>query len=160
VIDPCESAQKSFDSVEDHPGTNQKKISTFATQWPPCRGSFSLVYTMMAATMAPLKPFSLKECVLMEKVARLRVGPFVLLMLLVLLALLAVHRRGLKSQEAEGVVANLDDTERDQYKAVAVLGLVALFAFVTWIAFSANRREDKAVPSAEAPSASDKTMVH
>jgi hypothetical protein len=89
-----------------------------------------------------------KERVAMQKVTRLKIGPVALLVLLALLTLLWVHRKGLTAEEAEGeaggAVVQLEDTVvRDKYAAVAFLGLVALFAFVTWTALRANEGGDK-----------------
>ena len=102
----------------------------------------------------------------MKKVTRLKYGPVVLLVLLALLALLVLHRRGVKAEEAKGLTAGeavgalvkLEDTaRRDKHVTVALVGLVALFAFVLWTAFRANEGEDKAEPPASESSASDKT---
>ena len=98
----------------------------------------------------------------MKKVTRLKIGPVALLVLLALLTFLVVHRHGLTAKEAEdeavGAVVQLEDTAvRDRYVAVALLALVALFAFVTWTALRAKEGEDKTMPLAGESSASDKT---
>jgi hypothetical protein len=100
----------------------------------------------------------------MAKVTRLKVGPVAVLVLLALLTILAVHRKGLTDEQAEdeavGAVVQLEDTVvRDRYAAVAFLALVALFAFVTWTALRANEGEDKAAPPAGESNASDKTAL-
>jgi hypothetical protein len=97
----------------------------------------------------------------MKRVTRLKVGPVAVLVLLALLTVLVVHRRGLTAGEAEdetvGAVAKLEDTvARDTYAAVAFVALVALFGFVTWAALRAHEG-DKAMPPARESSASDKT---
>jgi hypothetical protein len=101
----------------------------------------------------------------MKKVARLKVGSVALLVLLALLMLLVVKRRGLTAEEAqdEGVrtVVKLHDTVvRDRYAAVAFLGLMALFAFVVWTALRTKEGEDKATPPASESSASGTTEFH
>ena len=75
----------------------------------------------------------------------------VLLVLLALLTLLVVKRKDLTAEEAEDdavrAAVKLEDTvDRDDDAAVAFIALVALFAFVTWIALRANEGEDKAKP--------------
>jgi hypothetical protein len=109
-----------------------------------------------------LPAFSPKERVAMKKVTRLKIGPVALLVVLALLTVLVVHRKGLTAKEAEdeavGAVVKLEDTvARDRYVAVAFLTLVALFAFVTWTALRAKEGEDKTMPPAGEPSASDTT---
>jgi hypothetical protein len=47
--------------------------------------------------------------------------------------------------------------DRDDCAAVAILALMALFAFVTWTALRANGGEDKAMPPVRESSASDTT---
>jgi hypothetical protein len=101
----------------------------------------------------------------MTKVTRLTVGPFALLTVLAVLAVLIlrdVHRKGLTAREAEDeVVGTAVKTEdlavRDRYVAVAFLGLIALFAFVMWAGLRANAGEDEATPPAGESSASDRT---
>jgi hypothetical protein len=101
----------------------------------------------------------------MNRVTRLRVGPFAVVLVLVLLAYLAVHRRGVTEEEAEGEVVGTavqvgDNAVRDKYAAVAVVGLVALFGFVTWAALRAPEGEDQAMPPAGESRAGDNTAVH
>jgi hypothetical protein len=103
----------------------------------------------------------------MKKETRRKVGPVALLVLLAvaaLLVLLAVHRKGLTAKEAEdevvGTVVKVEDlVVRDRHTAVAVLAMVALFAFVMWTALRANQGEDKAMPPARESSASDRTAL-
>ena len=101
------------------------------------------------------------------KKAQRRIGPVALLVLLVLLALLtllAVKRRHVTTEEAT------DETVRavvkigfggglDSLAGVALLALIALFAFVTWTALRANEEEAKAMPPARESSASGTTGV-
>jgi hypothetical protein len=101
----------------------------------------------------------------MKTVTRLKAAPFVVLAVLAVLAVLIlrdVHRKGLTTREAEDeVVGTAVKTEdlvvRDRYAAVAILGLIALFAFVMWAALRANPGEDEATPPAGGSSASDRT---
>ena len=100
----------------------------------------------------------------MKKVTRLKIGPVALLVVLALLTLLVIHRKGLTAKEAEdeavGAAVKLEDTvDRDAYAAVAFLALMALFAFVTWTALRAHEGEDEAMPPARESSASDETAV-
>jgi hypothetical protein len=86
----------------------------------------------------------------------------ILLVLLALLTFLVVKRKDLTAEEAEDdavrAVVKLEDTVvRDDVAAVAVLALVALFAFVTWTALRANDGEDKVRPPARESSASGTT---
>jgi hypothetical protein len=109
-----------------------------------------------------LPAFSPKERVAMEKLTRLEIGPVALLVLLALLTLLVVKRKHLTAEEAEDdavrTVVKLKDTVvRDEYMAGACLALLALFAFVTWIALRANEGEDKATAPASESSASGTT---
>jgi hypothetical protein len=101
----------------------------------------------------------------MKQMTRLKYGPAVVLVLLALLALLVLHRKGLTAEEAKGLTAEeavgavvkVEDTaRRDRHVGVALVGLVALFAFVTWTALRANEGEDQAMPPAGEPSAGDK----
>ena len=87
----------------------------------------------------------------MGKGTRLRIGPVAGLVLLALLTLLVVKRKHLTAKEAEDdavrTAVQLGDTvDRDKYAAVALIALVALFAFVMWSALRANKGEDKAMP--------------
>jgi hypothetical protein len=103
----------------------------------------------------------------MKTETRLKVGPVALLVLLAslaLLVLLAVHRKGLTANEAEdevvGTVVKAEDlVVRDKYVAVAVLALMALFAFVMWTALRANQGDDKAMRPARELSTNDKTTL-
>jgi hypothetical protein len=90
----------------------------------------------------------------MKKLTRLKYGPVALL---ALLALLVLHRKGRTAEEARGRTAEeavralvkVEDTVRhDKLVAVAFVGLLALFAFVTWTALCANDGADKAMPPA------------
>jgi hypothetical protein len=94
----------------------------------------------------------------MKKVTRLGIGPVALLVLLALLTLLVVKRKGLTAEEAvaaavRAVVKLQDTVVRHEHAAVAFLALMALFAFVTWTALRANEGEDKAMPPARESSA-------
>jgi hypothetical protein len=87
----------------------------------------------------------------MGKLTRLKIGPVALLVVLALLTLLVVKRKGVTAEEAEGdvvwtVVKVERAIDRDDFSAVAFLALVALFAFVTWTALRANEGEGKATP--------------
>jgi hypothetical protein len=82
------------------------------------------------------------------------------LVLLALLTLLVVKRANLTADEATddavGVVVQLKDmVDRHEYAAVAILALMAVFAFVLWTALGAREGEDKATPPAGESSASD-----
>jgi hypothetical protein len=106
--------------------------------------------------------FSPKERVAMKEGTRRKVWPFVLLVLLALLAYLAVHRKGETVEEAEDeaveVAVKLEDkVGRDAYVVAAFLGVTALFAFVKWTALRAKEGEGKAMPPARESSANDKT---
>jgi hypothetical protein len=101
------------------------------------------------------------ERVAMRNGTRRNLRPVVVLALLVLLALVAVHRRGVTAQEAEdeavGAVVKVDDAAfRHEFAGVAIVGLMALFAYVMWAALRA-REEDKAMPQASESGASEKT---
>jgi protein-S-isoprenylcysteine O-methyltransferase Ste14 len=94
----------------------------------------------------------------MRKMTRLKIGPAAVLVLLALLVVAAVYRARHTDEEPVGTVVKLGDrVVHDSHATVAVVGLVALFAFVVWTALRANEREDKARPSAREPSASDST---
>jgi hypothetical protein len=98
----------------------------------------------------------------MTKGTRLKIGPFAVLVLLALLTLLAVKRKHLTAEEAadDAVRAGVqleDKVLRDGHGAVAFLALMALLAFVTWVALRANEGEDKAMPPAGESSASGTT---
>jgi len=84
----------------------------------------------------------------MNKAMRLKIGPVAVLVLLALLTILAVHRKGLTAAEAEteavGTVVKVEDMAvRDEFATVAFLALLALFAFVTWTALRTNKAEDR-----------------
>jgi hypothetical protein len=103
-----------------------------------------------------------KERVAMGKGTRLKIGPVAVLVLLALLTLLVVKRRHLTAEEAvdeaaRPVVKVGDTVVRDERAAVAVIVLVALFAFVMWTALRAKEGEDKAVPPAKESGASGTT---
>jgi hypothetical protein len=115
-------------------------------------------------TTDSLAAFSPKERAAMKKVTRLKIAPVTFLVLLVLLAYVAVHRKGITTEkagdEAVGVVVRLEGmVVRDEYATVAFLALLALIAFVTWTTLRANGGEDKAMPAATESSASDKTPL-
>jgi hypothetical protein len=98
----------------------------------------------------------------MKKVTRRKIGPLALLLLLALLTLLAVKRKHLTAEEAvddavRPVVKMADTVVRHERAAVALLALMALFAFVMWSALRTNEGEDKSKPPARESSASDTT---
>jgi glucan phosphoethanolaminetransferase (alkaline phosphatase superfamily) len=83
------------------------------------------------------------------------------LLLLALLALLAIHRNGLTADEAAqkgiGVAVRVtNDAFHNEYRTVAVLALVVLFAFVIWTVVRANKEGSKAIPPAKESSSSNK----
>jgi hypothetical protein len=84
----------------------------------------------------------------MKKLTRLKIGPVAVVVLLVLLTLLVVRRIGGRAEESVVTVVNTADTVvHDSHAIVAVVGLVALFAFVIWTALRAHG-EDEAIPPA------------
>ena len=92
------------------------------------------------------------------KVTRLKIGPVAVLVLLALLALVTVYRARHADEEPVGAVVKLGDrVVHDSHATVAVVVLVALFAFVMWTALRAHEGEDKAMPPARESSASDST---
>jgi hypothetical protein len=100
----------------------------------------------------------------MKKVTRLKMGPVALLLLLALLTLLVVKRKHLTAEEsvddAVRPVAKLADTVvRHERAAIALLALMALFAFVTWSSLRANEVEDKATPPAKEESSASGTTA-
>jgi hypothetical protein len=102
-------------------------------------------------------PVSPKERVAMKKDTRFNVVPVAVLVLLVLLMLLAVHRR-LTVEEAEKTVVTVEKRmERDSYSTVAFVGIVALFGYMIWIVLSANQGEAKSMPPTKESSADDKS---
>ena len=98
----------------------------------------------------------------MKKVTRLKIRPVVLLGLLALLTLLVVQRKHFTAEEAvdqavRPAVTLADTVVRHERAAIALLALMALFAFVMWTALRANEGEDKVKPPAGESSASDPT---
>jgi len=84
------------------------------------------------------------------------------LLLLALLALLTIHRNGLTVDQAAekgvGVVVRVtDDAFHNEYRTVAVLALMAIFAFVIWTVLRAHKVENKAMSPARESSSSNKT---
>ena len=109
-----------------------------------------------------LPAFSPKERVAMKKETGLKIGPVAVLVLLVLLTFLVVKRRSLTAQEAvddavRAVVKVEDKVVRHERAAIALLAVMALFAFVAWTALRANEGEDKAMPPARESSESGTT---
>jgi hypothetical protein len=107
--------------------------------------------------MDSLPVFSPKGCVAMKLVASF-------LVLLALIALLAIHRKGLTADEAAeegvGVVVRLeDDVFRDEYRTVATLAVIAMFAFVMWTVLRAKKEADKTMPLAKESRANNKTLL-
>jgi hypothetical protein len=100
----------------------------------------------------------------MTKVTRLRLAPFILLVLLLLLTFLAVKRQNLTTEDAEddaarAVVQVEHRVAHDVLAAVAILAVVGLFAFVTWMAVRARAGEGNATPPAGDSSASGTTAT-
>jgi hypothetical protein len=98
----------------------------------------------------------------MKNVTGLRVAPFAVLVVLLLLAYLAVHREAMTLERAEDEAMDVPadvvkNVGRDKYVAVAIVGVIALFAFVIWTALRARAREDEATPQARESNLSDKT---
>ena len=86
------------------------------------------------------------------------------LLLLALVALLAIHRHGLTIDQAAekgvGVAVRVkDDAFYNEYRTVAVLALIAIFAFVIWTVLRAKKVENKAMPPARESSSSNKTTL-
>jgi hypothetical protein len=86
-----------------------------------------------------------------------------ILLLLALLALLAIHRNGLTADEAAqkgvGVAVRVTkDAFHNEYRTVAVLALIALFAFVIWTVVRAHTGENKPMPPTRESSSSNKTV--
>jgi hypothetical protein len=94
----------------------------------------------------------------MKKDSRLKIAPAALLLtLLAVLILLAIHKRLTTAAEVEKAVVKVEDNVvRDSYSRVAVVAMVALFAYVMWIVLRANRGEAKEMPPAKESSARDK----
>jgi hypothetical protein len=108
-------------------------------------------------TMDSLSAISPKGCVAMKMVAPL-------LVVLALLALLAIHRRGLTVKQAEDgaveeVVKVEDDAFRDEYTIVASLAVIAMFVFVIWTVLRANKGADQAMAPAKDLRASNDGIV-
>jgi hypothetical protein len=87
------------------------------------------------------------------------ITPAALLLLLVMFAVLALKRQHLTAEEAEvatvqTVVEAQNTLVKDWRAAVAVLVLIAMFAFVIWTVLRAKAGEDPAKPPAEESSAS------
>jgi hypothetical protein len=98
----------------------------------------------------------------MNKATRNNVIPIAVLVVLGLLALLAVKRKDLTAEEAEKdavrTVVNLEDTvERDEYAMVALAVVVALCAFVVWMAVRAREGGDKVALPVREPGTSNTT---
>ena len=90
----------------------------------------------------------------MKNDTRFSVVPVVVL---VLLMLLAVHRR-LTVEEAEKTIVTVEKrVERDSYSTVAFVGMVALFGYMIWIVLRANQGEAKSMPPTKESSAGDKS---
>lgn len=86
-----------------------------------------------------------------------RVAAF--LVLLTLLIYLWNHRKGLTVGQAVGETVEVvdkasGDALHNEYRAVTVLALIAMFAFVMWTVLRAKEREDKAMPPTRESSAS------
>jgi hypothetical protein len=94
----------------------------------------------------------------MNKGTRFNTAPgALLLILLATLILLAVHKRLTTAEEVEKAAVTVEHhAVRDSHSQVAVIAVVALFAYVTWTVLRANRGEAKAMPPAKESSASDK----
>jgi hypothetical protein len=107
--------------------------------------------------MANPPAFSPKERVAMKKGTAPNIAPGALLLILVaLLILLAVHKRLATAEEVEKAVAKVEyHAVRDSHSPVAIIAVVALFAFVAWIVVRGNRGEAKALPPAKGSSASE-----
>src|SRR5262249_35759226 len=72
------------------------------------------------------------------------------LVLLVLLTLLVVRRIGGRADESAAAAVNTaDSVVHDSHATVAVVGLVAVFAFVIWTALRAGGEEEATPPARE-----------
>jgi len=93
----------------------------------------------------------------MKKDTRLNLSPgAILFILLAMLILLAVRKRLTTAEEVDKAAGKVGHAFiRDSHARVAIVVLVALFAYVTWTVLRANRGEAKAMPPAEESSASD-----
>jgi len=85
----------------------------------------------------------------MKKDARFSVAPVVVLVLLLLLMLLAVHRRLTVREAEEAVVTVHTRVVRDSYSTVVLVGMVALFGYMTWTVLRASPGESKLMPPAK-----------
>jgi hypothetical protein len=104
--------------------------------------------------------FSPKVRVAMRKLTRLKVGPVAVGVLLLLLTLLVARRIGGRAEDSVVTVVNTADAVvHDSHATVAVVGLVALFAFVIWTVLRAQG-EGKAMPAASESSPSDQSAPH
>ena len=93
----------------------------------------------------------------MKKDTRFNVVPVAVLVLLVLLMLRAVHRR-LTVEEAEKTVVTVENSVvRDSHSTVVLVGMVALFGYMTWTVLRASPGESKLMPPAKESSADDKS---
>jgi hypothetical protein len=94
----------------------------------------------------------------MKKDKRLNVAPGALLLILLgMLILLAVYKRLTTAEEVEKAAVIVEHhAVRDSHSPVAVVAMVALFAYVTWTALRANRGGAKGMPPARESSPSDK----
>jgi hypothetical protein len=82
---------------------------------------------------------------------RSKVGAVAALVLLALLAILLAKPKFFTAEQAEGDVVREAGTLKDVLlgdngAAIAVVVLIALFAFVLWTAIRANARDSKSVP--------------
>ena len=93
----------------------------------------------------------------MKKDTRLNIAPgALLLILLAMLILLAIRKRLTTAEEVDKAVGKVEHAVvRDSHLRVAVVVMVAFFAYITWTVLRANRGEDKAMPPAKESSASD-----
>src|SRR6516225_8662476 len=94
----------------------------------------------------------------MKKETRLKLSPGAILLILVaMLILLAVRKRLTTAEEVDKAASKVGHAVfHDSHSRVAIVVVVALFAYVTWIVLRANREEAKAMPPAEESSANDK----
>jgi hypothetical protein len=88
----------------------------------------------------------------MKKWTRLKIVPFVLLVLLVTLALWMLKREGATAEEdadntIRAAVRLQHSVDREGYAVVAFVILAALVTFITWTAFRADKGEDEAASS-------------
>jgi hypothetical protein len=126
---------------------NKKKIRVFL-----------IPFLDLLGTTGNQPAFSPKERVAMKKDTRLNIAPGALLLILLAMLILLAVRKGLTTtEEVDKVVVKVDrNVIRDSRVRVAVVVVVALFAYVMWTALRANRGEAKAMPPAKESSASDK----